>query len=57
MHSDPEKPHTCVVERPRKKRKTKPRMFECDPQHLSSRHFLNQPVPPQPIGFWNDLSK
>lgn len=49
-YSPPSK-HTCIVEKPRK-RKRQHSQFHCDNHKKSSDLFFNQPAPPQPLSFW-----
>ena len=48
--------HTCVVEKPRK-RKRQQSQFHCDNNRKSTDVFFNHPVPPQPTSFWKMSGK
>ena len=54
LHKSHEPKHTCVIEKPRRKKKKKQKPFEVPPEHCSTHLFLHR-TPAQPKHFWNDI--
>jgi hypothetical protein len=52
--NEPPPKHTCVVEKPRKRKPlpTSESYYHCDNHKKSSDLFFNTPAPPQPQLFW-----